>query len=300
MIKLTIVFALIFGVITHSMAQIKDPKIEKTEKEQLRAMVVVYTKTGEIYKGYFISQNKDFLEIENETVGRITIPTSRIEKIVSADSNDDINIVPEREDVYNINAPKYFFGSSGFNFEKGGNYLSNNVLTYHRGLSDNFSIGVGTSLVSLVLGSPIFYINPHYTYSFNDKLHFKLGIDALIGTGGDGGGAFSAGLINTGLTIGTPDLNITGTIYYGAVSGVGIASQPAFTLAGSARVSRQLSIITENVLLQNIDFGGYFIGSYGVRYLTANGSYDLFFINNRDISQVFVVGFPLIGFTLKL
>jgi len=106
--------------------------------------------------------------------------------------------------------------------------------------------------------------------------------------------------LNTGLTIGSPDLNLTGTIYYGAVSGVGISSQPAFTLAGSARVARKLAIVTENLFLSNIDSQVYFIGSYGLRYLTPNGSYDLLFINNRDISEAFVIGLPLIGFTLKL
>ncbi len=295
--KLCLIFALFVGIVTISHAQIEDQKIEDSEKE-IKSMVIVYTKTGEVYRGYFISQNKEFLVIENETVGQITIPTNRIKKIESTDSNAKLNVDSEPEEINDINSAKYFFGTSGFNFEKGGNYLTNNVMTYHRGFSDNFSIGIGTSLISLVVRVPIFYINPHYTISINDKLHFKAGVDAIIAFG-DGGSGVGA-LLNTGLTLGTPDLNITGTIYYGAISGVGIASQPAFTLAGSARVSRKLALVSENLFLTNIDSQAYFVGTYGIRYLTSDGSFDLFFINNRDIAEFFVVGIPFIGFTLKL
>ncbi len=298
MMKFCVVIALLFGVVSAGFSQIEDPKIDKAENEIPRAIVVVYTKTGEIYKGFFISQDKDFLVIENETVGKITIPTNRIKKIESADSNGKIKLDDDSAEVTNINSSRYFFGSSGFNFEKGGNYLSNNVTAYYRGISDNFSIGVGTILVTLVAGFPIFYVNPHYTYSFNEKLHFKTGVDAFIGFADGESGV--AALLNAGLTVGTPDLNLTGTIYYGAVSGLGVANQPAFTLAGSARISRKLALVSENVLLANIDSEGYFIGTYGIRYMTPSASYDLFFFNNRDIAEQFVIGIPFIGFTLKL
>lgn len=296
--KLFIVSIVLLACVNYNFAQIKDPVIQTEKREDLRVSVIVYLKSGEVYKGYFISQDKDFLQIETETVGRITIPTNKIKKIESADSKGKATIGPEPDEIYPINSAKYFFGSSGFNFEKGGNYLSNNVTSYYRGVSENFSIGFGTSLIALVLGVPILYVNPHYTYSFQDNLHFKAGIDAFIGFGEGESGA--AGFVNTGLTLGNPDLNITGTIYYGAVSGVGFVNRPAYTLAGMARVSKKLALVSENLIFSDIDSEGYFIGSYGIRYMTNNGSYDLFFLNNRDIAEAFVVGLPGIGFTLKL
>ncbi|GAA5024362.1 hypothetical protein GCM10011506_07940 [Marivirga lumbricoides] len=296
--KLFIVVIVLTCFLSSSYSQITDPKIEKVKPEDLRVKVIVYLKSGEVYKGYFIAQNKDFLEIENETVGKITIATNQIKSIESDDSKGKAKMILELDELKPINSAKYFFGSAGFNFEKGGDYLSNNVMTYHRGISENFSIGVGTSLFTLVLGAPIFYVNPHYTYSFQENIHFKAGMDAFIGFGE--GEAAAAGFLNTGLTLGNPDINITGTIYYGAVSDVGFVDQPAFSVAGLARISKKLSLISENLIFSDIDSEGYFIGSYGIRYMTINGSYDLFFINNRDIAEVFVVGFPGIGFTLKL
>ncbi len=295
--KLFLIFALFVGIVTISHAQIEDQKIEDSEIAT-KSIVIVYTKTGEIYRGYFISQNKDFLVIENETVGKITIPTDRIKKIESTDSNAKLKVDSEPEEVNNINSAKYFFGSSGFNFEKGGNYLTNNFMSYHRGVSENFSIGIGTSLVTLVAGLPIFYINPHYTYSFNENLHFKAGVDAFIGFAEGESGI--AALLNTGLTIGTPDLNLTGTVYYGALSGIGLVNQPIFSVAGMARVSKKLALVSENLLVPNVDSGVFFLGSYGLRYLTDNGSFDFFFVNNRAIAEIFIIGFPGFGFTLKL
>ena len=66
--KLSLIFFLLFLMKLVVFAQIEDPQIERTlEKDKTR--IKIYLKTGEIYKGYFISQNKDFLEIKTESAG---------------------------------------------------------------------------------------------------------------------------------------------------------------------------------------------------------------------------------------
>lgn len=247
--KLYFLFILLFFTSLISNAQIEDPKIEETSNKS-KAKIVVHTKTGEIYKGYFISQNKDFLEIETESVGILKIPTQRIKTISTLDDNQE-NDSEAEERLKQVNAVRYMVGTSAFNYEKGGDYLRNNPMTYHRGVTDNFSIGVGTSLWALVLRVPIIYVNPQFTTQLGRNVRYKIGLDAFAGTSFEEGGA-AAAFINTGITIGEPDLNITGTVYWGALSDFE-RLDPFYSLAGMARISKKLMIVSEGfyVPLQN-------------------------------------------------
>lgn len=295
--KLFIVFVVFLACFNSSYSQIKDPIIPPEKHENLRARVIVYLKTGEVYKGYFISQNRDFLEIDSETAGRVTIPTQRIKKIESA--GNEVRGAGIAESVSeDINAVRYFFGTSGFNFERGKSYLRNNPMTFHRGLSDNFSIGMGSSLLLDVVGLPNLYINPHYTLPINSKLYFKAGMSAAVGAGINDGGAGGAAIFNTGLTLGNRDINLTGSYYYGVVSEVGSIS--FITVAGKARLARRLALISENAIFYAEDFNAYILLSYGLRYITESGSFDLGFINNTDFGEFYYIGIPFIALTLAL
>ncbi|MBK6263451.1 hypothetical protein JKA74_00275 [Marivirga sp. S37H4] len=298
--KLLVILCFLLSCPVLIFAQIENPKLEERPSENLRSMVTVYLKTGEIYKGYFISQNKEFLEIESETLGRITIQTARIKKIDAGKSNKPIVVDAEKNQLEDLNAMRYFFGTSGFNFKKGESYIRNNPMTYHKGITDNFSIGVGTSFFFGILGVPILFVNPHYTKSINKNLHFKAGLGAAIGVSiGDAEGGAGA-LLNTGLTLGNPDINLTGTFYYGVVSDFGSSS--FVSLAGKARIGRKLAIISENAFFYNEFNGnsGNIMLSYGLRYITESGSFDLGFINNRDFGEFYYIGIPFIALTLGL
>ncbi|WKK78356.2 hypothetical protein QYS49_15795 [Marivirga salinae] len=280
-----------------ALGQIEDPKIEETSNKT-RAKVIVYTKTGEVYKGFFVSQNKDFLEIETENNGTIKIPTQRIKNIESVDENSQANY-DEKERLEQVNPVRYMLGTSAFNYEKGGNYIRNNPMTYHRGITDNFSIGVGTSPWALVFGIPILYLNPHFTKQLRENVHFKIGLDAFAGTSILEGEGAAAAILNTGITIGEPDLNLTGTIYYGAISGLQKIN-PFYSLAGMARVSKNLMVVSEGLYIPsefNDDLSFVF---YGGRYITDLASYDFGFFFNQAISEFIPFGVPFVAVTVKL
>lgn len=296
MYKLFFICAVLFLTNHFSSAQIEDPKIEETSSKS-DAKIIVYTKTGEVYKGYFVSQNKDFLVIETESAGTLKIPTQRIKNIESYDENTGLEIEDE-ESLEQINSVRYMIGTSAFNYEKGANYIRNNPMTFHRGITDNFSIGVGTSLWAFVFRVPNIYVNPQYSVQLGKYVHYKIGLDAFAGTSFEAGGA-SAAFLNTGFTIGEPDLNLTGTVYYGAISDVQRLN-PFYSLAGMARVSKKLMVVSE-VFYVPIEFDDNinFI-FYGGRYLTESASYDLGFFYNQEIADVIPFGIPFIAVTLKL
>ncbi len=280
-----------------ALGQIEDPKIEETPNK-IRAKVIVHTKTGEVYKGFFVSQNKDFLEIETENNGTLKIPTQRIKNIESVDGNSQASY-DKKERLEQVNPVRYMLGTSAFNYEKGGNYIRNNPMTYHRGITDNFSIGVGTSPWALVFGIPILYLNPHFTKQLRENVHFKIGLDAFAGTSILEGEGAAAAILNTGITIGEPDLNLTGTIYYGAISGLQKIN-PFYSLAGMARVSKNLMVVSEGLYIPaefNDDLSFVF---YGGRYITDIASYDFGFFYNQAIAEFIPFGVPFVAVTVKL
>ena len=290
-----VLFLILFVTSLIARAQSENPLNEKAQRES-SAGIVVYTKTGEVYKGLFISQNKDFLIIETKTLGTVKIPTQRIKKIESG--GDDSQFEIEKESLEQINAVRYMVGTSAFNYEKGGNYLRNNPMTYHRGISENFSFGVGSSLWALVLGIPTIYINPHYTTQLRKNIHFKLGLDAFAGTSFEAGGA-AAAILNTGITVGEPDLNLTGSVYYGAISEVQ-GLNPFYSLAGMARISKKLMVLSEGFFIPTEFDGNLSFVFYGGRYLTETASYDLGFLYNQEIAEFIPIGIPFLAITIKL
>lgn len=274
------------------LAQIKDPKIEDNQNIP-RAKIVVHTKGGEVYKGFFISQNKDFLEIETESAGTITISTQRIKSIQSLEAYES----SVGEASRHVNPTRYMLGTSAFNYKKGENYIRNNPSTYHRGFTDNFSLGVGTSVYALAIGAPSIYINPLFTTPIGEYVHFKVGLDAFTAFV-FGEGNFSAAILNSGVTIGEPDLNLTGTVYYGAVSDAERLN-PFYSLAGMARISRSLMIVTEGFYIpttNDLDIGFVF---YGGRYNSEKASYDFGFFYNREIAEFLYVGIPFFAYTFR-
>jgi len=292
-----LLFSCLFLCFTFSLAegQIKDPKIEVSKN---RSKLIVYTKTGEIYKGYFKIQNKDFLELETENLGTIRIPTERIKKIESLGEESEVEEEEEAK-LDQVNPVRYMVGTSAFNYEKGVNYIRNNPMTYHRGITDNFSMGVGTSLWALVLRVPVIYINPQFTTQLRKNLHYKIGLDAFAGTSLEAGEGAAAAILNTGMTIGNSDLNLTGTVYLGAISEVERLN-PFYSLAGMARISRKLMIVSEGFYIPTEFEGDLAFIFYGGRYLTESASYDLGFFFNQEIADIIPLGIPFFAVTIKL
>jgi hypothetical protein len=164
------------------------------------------------------------------------------------------------ETEYN-NAGRYLFAPSSFGLEKGDIYYSTyNILLndIQYGLSDNFSIGGGASLIL----TPV-HLMATYSYPINEKSSFAVGDLALLGFGFEfyGNlfyGMYTYGNKNNNITIGaglwtstvgkdetetiTPDRDPPFTAYKIKTNSV----SPAFNLSAQLKLSDNLYFITEN------------------------------------------------------
>ncbi|WMN06442.1 hypothetical protein QYS48_32570 [Marivirga arenosa] len=295
--KLNLIFSLLLLLANLSNAQIEDPKIENN-KEVSRSRIKVYTKTGEEIVGYFLSQNKDFLTIETLEGNTKRVPTQRIKKVESlGEDSGDFGL--SEKSYSNLNSMRYMIGTSAFNYEKGVNYIRNNPFTFHRGLTENFSIGVGTSFFTMVIGAPLIYLNPKYTVQLGEYVHYKIGVDAFAVTLVDSFDGAAGAFVNTGFTVGIPDLNVTGTAYFGTISDVERIN-PFYSLSAMARISKRLMVLSEGFYVTTEFNDRYTFLLYGGRLLTDFGSYDLGLIYNTEIARFVPIGIPFFAATIKL
>ncbi len=283
---------------------------QETEKEltaEAKTVIVVYTKTGEVIRGYLISQDANYLKLESLNFGNIVIATNQINKIVMADSNEAMaDNKAEREQPIKTpsgmlyrNEQNYLLGASAFNLKEGEATLQNNILTYQYGFADNFSMGFGTSLFALLGGAGILYINPKFTYRINEHLAIKVGADALVGITIDSD-VSSAAIFNTGFTVGNPDIHFTASAYYGFLSELG-TTDFIYSVAGAARISRKVSIIGENFLYRFGENDYQYLALLALRLHSNKSSLDLGFAANKEISDfISVLGIPIIAFSIKI
>lgn len=264
--------------------------------QQNRAKVLVKTKTGETIRGYFLSQNKDFLVIQSESAGRIEIPTERIKSIEPLNGSAQAS-VPKTEEEYMDSAPFYLFTESAFRPKKGEVIIKNNPSSIYIAPSDNFSIGFGSVLLATVTGAPNLLISPTLSIPVNDFVAFKVGADAFV-VAADGAGAVA--VLNAGISIGDRFNNITATLNYG-VTPDGVFPVPSFSVAGMARLSRRISVVTDNYWLPFDDEDLFSLLSIGVRFHSSSAYFDISLSFNEEIiTEITPVGIPLFGVGIKL
>ena len=203
--------------------------------------------------------------------------------------------------VYWASDPHYtrlFFGPTGRTLGKGEGYFSDFELFFlngARGLTDRFMLGGGMSIFpSGDLTNNLFYITPKVLLKGGER--FNVAAGALIGFAGHENG--SAGMLYVAATSGTRDNAFTygaGWAYFNDK----IAGDAALLLGGTRRVSRRVSLMTENYVFTGAG-GGYALPMYGVRFFGESISADLGFINfiGRDSHPIFP-GAPWVGFAVK-
>lgn len=147
---------------------------------------------------------------------------------------------------FNHHLTRYFFTPSSFNLSKGELYYSTLFFASHDlqyGITDNFSIGMGTTLIL----NP-FYVTPKYSFRANEKNSFSVGTMLMIGTwtndllGNLGYLTYTRGDQFNNITLGI------GHLYMEDDSDV-IANRVIGNISAMARVSDHLYFVTENYTL---------------------------------------------------
>jgi hypothetical protein len=244
--------------------------------------------------GHLVRQTPDSIEVTTAS-GRMTFARSAVAS-VKVVSNDELH-----GGQYWASDPHYtrlFFGPTGRTLAKGEGYFSDTELFFLNtswGITDHFMLGGGMSVFpSSDMTNNVFYITPKVLLKGSERFNVSAG--ALVGFAGHENG--SAGMLYIAASNGSRDNQFT----YGAgwaYLNDKIAGDAALMLGGTRRVSRRVSLMTENYLFTGKG-GGYVLPMYGMRFFGESISADLGFVTffGRDVHAIFP-GAPWIGFALK-
>jgi hypothetical protein len=167
---------------------------------------------------------------------------------------------------------RYFFAPSAFNLKKGELYYNTAYFLVHDlqyGLTDNFSVGLGTTIIGLPA-----YLTPKLSIPVSDNVSLMVGDLFIFGTYGVN---FVANIAYGGVTIGSSSKNIT--IAGGALVSTEAGPAPVFNVSSTLPFSNYFSFVTENYFSTDL-FGGF----TGIRIIT----------KTKDV-QSFQLGFTYFG-----
>lgn len=298
------------------------------KKDSARYISITIT-GGHIVTGYLVSDDEKDVVVQTEQMGRIAIPKYTIKKISNKVTG---NVVNGEYWFENPNATRYIIGPSAIPLRKGEGYYQNLYLFVHSGsvgVTDHISVGAGTELLTpmvsgqapvmffatvkagfpvaknLYAGGGILYV--HFRNKLFTSYNNHLGTVFGLGT---------YGTKNNNITIGAGwGYQRAGTQnpFSGKQEQSGtIAKSPTFTISGTARVFKSLSLVTENWIFPYTVNRYYDINqpprkvhsyrhilSYGIRIMGERVSVDMGFFNNPDIFKVIFIGVPYIACVVK-
>jgi hypothetical protein len=198
----------------------------------------------------------------------------------------------------NPHPTRLLFSSTAFPLEKGTGYYSNTWLfihTFAAGITDRFTLGGGATTIPGVAfkDNPV-YLLPKYTVLNGDRTQVALG--ALIGflPFDEADEASSAGLLYAVGTTGTRESNLSLGLGWGYAE-EDVTSTPVVMLGGQGRISRRVSLISENWFLTDGDETEGLL-SYGLRFLGENLSVDLAWVTALGAGRI---GIPWLGFAFR-
>jgi len=251
----------------------------------------VTLKDGSEIHGELVSKTSDQIVIKTAAMGEVSLSVEDINKIEETSQSD------YKKGKYwfpNPSYSKYHWGSTGKNLKKGDGYYQNVLVIFnsaHYGITDWFSIGAGFEAISTFSGEPLFFVMPKFGYEFFKN--FSVGVSYLYGN--QSVAIKEEGFAGIGIIFGTVtygNSNFNGSVGLGwAHSAENLTSDPVITVSGMARVARRLAIVTENYMIPADPY--YYIFSYGLRILGERSSFDISFLNSKDIASVFPVGLPI-------
>ncbi len=296
---LALVF-LAFGCLSYQSAQ---AQIDPNSVPAVGTMVRITMTDGSVYLGEIISQELGIIRLKTMNLGTLQVPTVNIERL------EDISADKMRKGKYWFENPsynRYFLGQSAQPLRKGEGYYQNIWVFFnaaHYGITKNISIGGGFEFLSTFAAqTPIFFLSAKAGFPFGQRSSAGATIRYLnIAdlSGNDDIDTDLAGGLFLGTaqyTYGTKDHNITGGIGYG-IAGKEAADRPVIVLSGQTRVGRRMGLLTENYIIPGDQFEAVFI--YGMRFMGERISFDLVFLNHREIAKVIFIGIPMVDFVFK-
>jgi hypothetical protein len=292
---LTLVLVASVGLPRAACAQ--DPVVRDTATTDSTRMFVLRTRDGSLFIGRLTRATMDSVYFVSAG-GPITVPRSAVLEL------RQLGRGAMRAGVYwppNPGNTRLFFAPTGRMLEKGEGYFSDTwifFLNFVGGVTSRVTLGGGFSIFPVGIENNIFYLTPKV--GLVQSSNFNLAAGALVGFAGFGGfddsgddvGSF--GIVYGVGTAGSPDASFSLGLGLG-YGGGGFGEDPILMFGGEKRVSRRVSLLSENYLVAGVDEG--LLLSYGLRFFGDRLSVDLAFINIP--SDPIFPGVPYVAFAVK-
>lgn len=279
-------------------ARAQDPVVRDTATTDSTRMYVLRTRDGSLFVGRLIRASVDSVYFVSAG-GPITVPRSTVVEL------RQLGRGAMRAGVYwppNPGDTRLFFAPTGRMLEKGEGYFSDTYvffLNFVGGVTSRVTFGGGFSIFPTTdLSQNIFYVTPKV--GLVQSPSFNLAAGALIGYAGfsgfddTGADVGSFGIVYGVGTAGSPDGSLTVGFGFG-YGGGGFGQDPILMIGGEKRVSRRVSLLSENYIVAGVTDGT--LLSYGFRFFGDRLSVDLAFINIP--SNPIFPGVPYVAFAVK-
>ncbi len=256
----------------------------------------VETKDGNVYYGKILEQSQEVMRLETESLGTINIAVGNIKRVreVSMKEVKDGEVWP-----VNAQASRYFFAPNAHGLRRGEAYYQNVWIFFNQvsvGLTDNFTLGLGTVPLFLFGGAPTpVWITPKFSVPIRED-ELSLGGGVLLGTIiGEDVGAF--GMAYGVITVGDRNTNLNLGVGYGFIGGEW-GDLPLLHIGGMIRLSTKGYLLSENYIISS---GGETVGLISVGGRTLWNRFSL------DYGALLPVGgegtffaIPWLGFVIPL
>jgi hypothetical protein len=236
---------------------------------QLGKSYRIETKSGGTFTGELSSMSLNSVELTSTDGSTVNVPRNSFARVVPLDGGvaaKGSSSATHRPGYFDIgNGTRLFNAPTGRGLRKGEGTVQSTYLFLvgaEYGITDNFSVGASLSLLpGLALSQQLFIISPRFSAPLSEKVHVGAGI-IYANIPFDNSNSGGAGIGYGSLTYGGADDNLTFGIGYGFTSGE-IGNTPVLQLGGQKRVSRRLSLVTENYVIADAQAG--MGGLYGVK-----------------------------------
>ena len=224
----------------------------------------VETNQGTSFTGTLVSLSLTSLEFDAQELGHIRLERTQVRH---ADLQGPLR-VGKSAGYYDIgNGNRLFFAPTGRGLRKGEGALQDvdvYLLGLNYGITDNISLG---GYVSVFPGfSPdqqFLAFTPKISYPVGDNLHAGFGLLYVrVPKFDSNGSGTGVGIAYGALTYGGADNNFTVGLGYGFVQG-DIGKTPIIQVGGQRRVSRRVSLVSENYIIADAKAG--MGGLYGIK-----------------------------------
>jgi len=255
----------------------------------------IETVDGNEYIGRILERTADKIRIKTEKLGEISILNADVKKI------SEVSSAIKKNGTYwfdNPQATRYFWAPNGYNLKKGEGYYQNVWILFNQaiyGITDHFSMGVGTMPLFLFGGTPTpAWITLKYSVPVV-KNKVNLGAGALMGTV-IGGGSGVAGILYGISTFGSKDKNLNIGLGWGFADGR-MARNPTVNISGMIRTGPKGYFLTENYFVGTPD-NFVVLTSIGGRRIIKNVGLDYGFWIPLGADIGSFVAIPWLGLTI--